>query len=79
MLMVLPISMSVHEIQCGSPVHFCMVNSFIKIVDTIVFSDFGVLRLAHIYIYIYTRSFHSSPLLTFVGFDLDPKQMDNLF
>ena len=26
MLMVLPISMSVHEIQCGSLVHFCMVN-----------------------------------------------------
>ena len=24
--MVLPISMSVHEIQCGSLVHFCMVN-----------------------------------------------------
>ena len=24
--MVLPMSMSVHEMQCGSLVHFCMVN-----------------------------------------------------
>ena len=49
--MVLPISMSVHEIQCGSLVHFCLVNSamlvVIKKVDTIVFSIWGVLRLAH--------------------------------
>ena len=45
--MVLPISMSVYEIQCGSLVHFCMVNSVIKKVDTIVFSIWGVLRLAH--------------------------------
>ena len=44
--MVLPISMSVYEIQCGSLVHFCMVNSVIKKVDTI-FSIWGVLRLAH--------------------------------
>ena len=41
--------MSVHEIQCGSLVHFCMVSSVIKKVDTIVFSIWGVLRLAHRY------------------------------
>ena len=39
--MVLPISMSVYEIQCGSLVHFFMVNSGYKKVDSIVFSIWG--------------------------------------
>ena len=39
--MVLPISMSVYEIQCGSLVHFCMVNSVIKKVDTNSIFDLG--------------------------------------
>ena len=38
-VMVLPMSMSVHEMQCGSLVTFaCMVNSVMKKVDTTVFS-----------------------------------------
>ena len=50
--MVLPMSMPVYEMQCGSLVHFCTVNSVIKKVDAIVFSIWGVLRLAHIPTYI---------------------------
>ena len=51
---LLPISMSVHEIQCGSLVHFCMVNSGYKKSGH---HSKLVLRLAH------TVSFYYSVLL----------------
>ena len=52
--MVLPISITVHEIQCGSLVHFCMVNSGYKKSGH---HSKLVLRLAH------TVSFYYSVLL----------------